>query len=284
MKVAHIMTRDPQSVGPETSLDEAMGIMDQGGMRHLPVVDQGRLVGVLSDRDLLLATGWLSTGNGLSDWSERDTGVVGDVMHRDVVTISPEDSVVTLSIDVVLRGIGCMPVVDDDRLVGIVTETDLLRAFVRAAREGLLSGDYDPPLSSYMSSHPATVGRRDPMSDAIELARKKHVRHLPVVDEGKLVGILSDRDLRGAVGRGVLDEQPVEDLMTEFVTSLRSDAPVTSAAQVMAEEKISSLPIVDAGQLVGIVTTTDLVEHCTNTLWEPDGFRRPELEAGTQGG
>jgi len=284
MNVADIMTPKPRTVPPGASLDEAMGLMDDGDLRHLPVVDDGRLVGVLSDRDLLEATGWLTPDESeLREYAAHggDDDSVADVMHPEVLTVTPQDSIVTLSLDIVLRGIGCMPVVEDGQLVGIVTEIDLLRAFVHAAGSGVLSGDFDPPVSDYMSEEIISIAHGTTLQEAIELARTRHIRHLPVIDEGRLVGILSDRDLRRALGRGQLEDQHIDGMMTEQVMTVRPEALISHAATMMSQGRISALPVIRDGKVVGIVTTTDIVEHCTNTLWEPDGFRSPEIGSGS---
>jgi CBS domain-containing protein len=90
---------------------------------------------------------------------------------------------------------------------------------------------------------------------------KSSVRHLPVVDaRHRLVGILSDRDLLGAVRRGTR-ARPVRDHVTEAPRTVTPDTPAHVAADLMIHGRFGALPVVDtAGHLLGIITETDLLE------------------------
>jgi len=248
MQVSTFMTRDPITIGSDASLEEALLRMDEHDVRHLPVVDHGALVGILSNRDVL----------------EAPSGVVRDVMHKRVVTANPEDSAVAISVEVVLRGIGCLPVVEGRTLIGIVTELDLLRVFVRACRAGTLSGDVDPPVRALMTRRVISLETTDRLLDAEAVLSTLKVRHAPVV-HGRLVGIVSDRDLRRARGKGMGDDARVEAIMTRDVQTLSPADPLSRAAELMLDFKFSALPVVD-GELVGILSSSDVLDHCMNTL------------------
>lgn len=268
MLVSAIMTPGPLTVREETSLDEAMRLMDENEVRHLPVVRDGALYGVLSDRDLLEATGWRPAG--LRD--AASPALVADIVDDDVVTAGPDDSVVTVSVDIVVRGIGCLPVVADGALLGIVTEMDLLRAFQKACVDGRLFGEVDPPVSDHMTRAVRTVDTDQAIEEAIDACRELAVRHLPVMEDGRFMGILSDRDLRRAIGRGVALDTPVREAMTRDTLIVEPHERMSRAATLMHEAKISALPVLDDGELVGILTLTDLLDHCMNTLREPDAY------------
>ena len=113
-----------------------------------------------------------------------------------------------------------------------------------------------------MSSQ-TTLGR------AREICRSLGVRHLPVLGHGRLVGILSDRDLRRATGRGRPDDYPVDELMTPRPASIGPNRPVSEAARWIVESHASALPVVADCELVGIVTSLDLLDHCMNHLRTP---------------
>ena len=122
------MTREVVTVGSETTAAEALALCREKGIRHLPVLEGGRLVGMISDRDLRSATPAL----GDSDRAEALERIrVADEMAREVATVRPEDPIEEAAIEMYERKIGCLPVVDDDDLVGIVTSSDVMRAFVR---------------------------------------------------------------------------------------------------------------------------------------------------------
>lgn len=263
MRIASIMTSDPLTIRADADPAAALRLMDEHALRHLPVVQGGELLGVVSDRDLLDVTDGRSNG----DASARP---VSSLMHERVVSVQPADTLVTASLDLVLRGIGCLPVVDGGALVGIVTETDLLRCYHRAASDGSLTGDFDPPIEDYVSTALKTVEPTATLGQAAERMSASRVRHLPVVAAGALAGLLSDRDLRLARGRGVDEQEPVSSFMTTSILTVRPDALMTHAAWMMLEHKVSCLPVERDGELLGILTCTDVLEHCGHTLWEPE--------------
>jgi CBS domain-containing protein len=270
MDVRDIMTSDPVSVPGSTRLDAALQRMADEDVRHLPVVEGDRLVGVVSDRDLLAVIGWLPDPERARARAPSPV-CVADVMHREPVTVGPGDTVVTAAVEFVLDRIGCLPVLDGGRLTGIVTEMDMLVAYWRACRSGLLQGDVDPPVSRLMSPKARTIGSQTTLEEALQFERSIHVRHLPVVDGGRVVGMISDRDLRAAEGDDMPDNTPVEQIMSRAVVTVGPDEPLSRAAHLMGTNKFSALPVVAAGELVGIVTLTNVLDHCIDNLREPEG-------------
>ena len=270
MDVASIMTRPALTVAPDASLDAAMAIMDECAIRHLPVTEGTRLVGVLSDRDLLEATGWLPARvHDARHTSKSPRGrVVRELMTDPVMTISEADSVVTIAVEAVVQGIGCLPVVQGDEVIGIVTEMDLLGAFVDVSNQADPREGADPPVRQLMTKDPTTIPVGATLDEARALFQQAHGRHLPVLQGAWLVGILSDRDVRRGIGAGRAGDYPVDELMTRAPTTLDPEAPVSQAARDMIRLRISAVPVVDDNELVGIVTSTDLLDHCMNHLRE----------------
>lgn len=120
MRVADLMTRSLATVSPDDLVTECVSEMKAGSIRHLPVVDERfRLVGIVSDRDLLLALG-----------RSTDRNVyIRDVMNADVVTVYENDLAADAVRVLLRRKIGALPVVtgEEKQLVGMITETDFLR-------------------------------------------------------------------------------------------------------------------------------------------------------------
>ena len=116
-----------------------------------------------------------------------------------------------------------------------------------------------PSISRYMTRQPWTIGREAKISQADELMREHHIRHLPVLDAGKLIGILSQRDVYLFNRIISLDsEDTVGDAMTVDVYAAGSDDPVDTVVENMAEHKYGSAVVVDKrGQVEGIFTTVD---------------------------
>jgi acetoin utilization protein AcuB len=96
--------------------------------------------------------------------------------------------------------------------------------------------------------------------DAWALMRRKGIHHLVAMRDGKVAGILSDRDVGGRAGSAVRMGRSVADLMTTAVVTRAPNDTVRSAANVMRGRSLGCLPIVDGGRLVGIVTIADLLE------------------------
>jgi CBS domain-containing protein len=119
--VAELMTTDLFTVRPDDLVDLAASVMNWRHIRHVPVEDdQGQLVGLISHRDLLrlLAEGWLARAG--------QAVTVREIMKRELVTIAPETSTLEALSIMCRRKVGCLPVVENGRLVGIVTAYDFL--------------------------------------------------------------------------------------------------------------------------------------------------------------
>jgi acetoin utilization protein AcuB len=138
MHVRHLMTTAPITVPPSTSVVEAKALMARSRIRHLLVVEDGRLLGIVTDRDIRL--NMPSPATSLSVWELNyllAKLVVREIMTKSVITITPRHNARDAARLMLEHKIGGLPVVDGKRLVGIVTETDLVRALaegtVRAA-------------------------------------------------------------------------------------------------------------------------------------------------------
>jgi acetoin utilization protein AcuB len=121
------MTRDVVTLSPQTTAAEALVLCREKGIRHLPVMEEGRLVGIVSDRDLRSATPAL--GDPARAEALQKIRVDG-VMVRDVSTAHPEDPIEQAANTMREKKIGCLPVVEADELVGILTSSDVMEALV----------------------------------------------------------------------------------------------------------------------------------------------------------
>lgn len=141
MKVKEVMTRDPVTIDPEAPLGTAMDVMRRKRIRHLPVVDDaGRLLGIITDRDLRQATFAPALAEHLSLGAQRRLRGIGQALEDlrvkhamtwVVVTTDPEATIARAAVVMFERRIGSLPVVEDSKLVGILTERDLLLALAR---------------------------------------------------------------------------------------------------------------------------------------------------------
>jgi acetoin utilization protein AcuB len=128
MRVRELMSARVTSLRQDDTLDIADGVMCMGRIRHLPVVDGGTVVGVVSQRDLFRSALGTALAFGIRGPQELMRSLdVRDVMSAPAVTIAPDASVQDASRTMTEKRIGCLPVVEKGKLVGILTETDILR-------------------------------------------------------------------------------------------------------------------------------------------------------------
>ena len=121
MRLDEVMTKGARTVSPAVPAEDAWELMRRGGVRHLVVTDGSNVVGVVSDRD----------ASGRAGAAVRAGRTVADLMTRHAVTMSPTHTVRQAANLMRGRTIGCVPIVDRGRLVGVVTVSDLLEVLGR---------------------------------------------------------------------------------------------------------------------------------------------------------
>jgi acetoin utilization protein AcuB len=130
MLVSDWMTRTPVTLAPEAPLSTAVALLREHRIRHLPVVSGGKVCGISSDRDLKLATPFPLTDPCAIHLSQVYDRPVFEVMTTEVITVGPGDSIMEAARVMRRRKISGLPVVYNDHLIGILTESDLLDAFL----------------------------------------------------------------------------------------------------------------------------------------------------------
>lgn len=120
-----------------------------------------------------------------------------------------------------------------------------------------------------MSRPVISVTPETPINDVLAMFKKEHIRRAPVMKDGKLVGIVSEKDLLNASPSDVttlsvwemnylISKVKVKNVMTKKVITVTKDTPIEEAARIMADKKIGGLPVVDGEKVVGMITETDL--------------------------
>jgi CBS domain-containing protein len=128
MQVREIMAKDIEVVDRNDHLRTVEERMVTTQLRHLPVLEQGEVVGIVTQRDLFKAA--MSSAMGYGEKAQQaylQSVRVKEIMVYPVVTVSLDTSVVAAADMMINRGVGCLPVVDNQQLIGLVTKTDLLR-------------------------------------------------------------------------------------------------------------------------------------------------------------
>jgi CBS domain-containing protein len=128
MQVREMMSKDIEMVDRNDTLLAVEERMAAKQLRHLPVLEQGDIVGIVTQRDLFKAT--MSSAMGYGEKAQKaylQSVRVKEIMTYPVVTISPDTSIAAAAEMIITKGIGCLPVVDGTTLIGMITKTDLLR-------------------------------------------------------------------------------------------------------------------------------------------------------------
>jgi CBS domain-containing protein len=262
MKIRDIMRPGAFTIGETDCLGNAYSAMTRSHIRHLPVTAGGRLVGILSERDVLAARARADE----ADWWALP---VANAMQAPVQFASPDDSVTEVAGRMAAAKIGAMPVVDRGRLLGLATVTDVLDAEVRMAmapapRRALIAADA-------MTPWPFTIGPDAALYDAVALMVNRHIRHVPVVDSASnVVGMVSERDVRSAIGdpRTYVERRSpseaqyrVADVMARPAAVVPFDRSIDVLAETFADGAMGALPVVDKfGALIGIISYVDVLK------------------------
>ncbi len=276
MEARELMRREVITLQEHDSLALALQLMGWNGIRHLPVVRDGRVVGMLGERDVLARSD--------PEHRQQVQGTAGEAMSAPVYLVPPHMAAEEAAAVMIRERVNALPVVDAGALVGILTSTDLLGHAARC--------EVSPPPSSEPAVRTLMVRRieaayaDDPLADAVARMVEHGIRHLPVVDGMmRVAGIVSERDVRRATGRALLEAGAerggyvqrlrVGDVMTSEPRTLLADEPLSVAVRALVEDRFGALPVVDdQDRLMGIVSYVDLLRYLGARLGE-DAARRP---------
>lgn len=256
MKVRDIMRPARWTIDPDDTLGRAEWRMSHRRIRQLLVVDAGALAGVLSERNVL---DYRMNAKTDEDWRRAP---VRRAMQGIPANVSPDESLARAIDRLSKSPIDVLPIVEHGFLVGQITATDLFEV-------ERIASELSPPLTvaDAMTEPAVSVSPTDSLLDAAKLMVDHQIRHLPVVEDNAVVGMLSDRDIRTAAGDPVRyvetrerDGAPlsVRDAMARTALTIHANRPLHDVANELADEKIGALPVVDAeGKLLGIVSYVD---------------------------
>jgi len=261
VRVADVMTSPVYTLSSTHSLPLAESLMGLAKVRHVPIVDDGVLVGIVTHRDLLAASLSVLAPLSADERSSVQLAIpVSRIMRRDPWTIASTAPAVSAARLMRDHAFGCLPVADDGVLVGIVTESDLL---------SLLTGalDLEPAptpwtVEQVMTANPATLTHSATIADARRMMTALRVRHLPILEGGVPVGVVSDRDLRVAEA---IYPDPKDASAARAIDLVGKDTPHavtphTALDDVLIEmhtHRVDAVLVVDRGRLVGILSALD---------------------------
>ena len=172
---------------------------------------------------------------------------IEDIMVRDVASATlpgSRDEVLKILKNKHISGV---PVLKDSKVVGIVTRTNLLQ------------NPEEEQLALLMTRDPITISPGSDLQTAARLLLKHGIRRLPVVDNGKLVGLVTVADVVGTIADMNIDI-PIKDYVEKEVVAIYSETPLPVAARIMELAAVKAVPVLDANlELVGIISDRDII-------------------------
>jgi len=183
-------------------------------------------------------------------WAE-----VQHIMIRDVAAVSPDEIVASAARIMAGRNISCVVVLENESVVGILTETDLLkRVVVRQNQRAEIK------VSDVMSAPVESIEPNLSTFDASLTMHARGFKHLPVLENGRLVGIVTQTDLTRALGCYNTDAV-IAEIMSRETATAGCKATIAEAAEIMSSRNISCIVIVEGGEIKGILTERDLLKR-----------------------
>lgn len=184
-----IMTKKVVSVKTSARISEAIELMKKRNLGGLPVVDdENRLRAIITERDIA------------NMFADRISGVtVAQLMSKKVVTASPKTTIFEVAKTITTRGFRRLPIISEDKLVGIITAMDIIRFFgseevFKHLKSGTMMQVLNTPALEIATREVATIEPNIDLCQAAKIMREKNIGALPVVKNEKLVGILTERD------------------------------------------------------------------------------------------
>ncbi len=254
MIVRDVMTTDLITVDKDRNLKDVLDLMERHKVTKIPVVDDDKLVGIVTDGKIADKLGRAHNRN-----IQTGTLRASSVMDKDFIVAHPDEDLRNLLVDVGKPGLTMIPVVRGQRLEGIVTKADLLK---------LVESDIE--LQSIMKRELHAVSSAERLVHARRLLLDNEIARLPVVNGGQLEGIIAEHEIAGAfatfkeadisVQKASIRDLQVLDYMRSPVVTATPETSARDAARMMIENHVGALPIVNGGGTIqGIVTRTDLI-------------------------
>jgi len=257
LSAKEIMSRKIVAVDKDESIERVINLMNKERITKFPVLEDGELIGMVSDEEIVDKLGSIRTRT-ITPSSLH----VSSIMVKDFFSVGPEEDISKIVDRAKLGGIGMFPVVEDSKLLGVITKSDLL-PFVESERT----------LEEIMVTPVKSVAPDDRIVHARRLMVDNGIERLPVLREGKVEGLLAAMDValflyefrmrvQNKYQQARLDSLLVEHAMKRDIITASKDMSAKEAAQLMHRENIGCLPLVDVlGKITGMVTRTDVIKE-----------------------
>ena len=259
MQIKNLMSEDLITIDKDQNLSDALKLLRKHNVSRLPVTNNKELVGIISERDIAN-----KLGSSKYESMPASRLHISSVMVKDVFTVPKTmqlEDVAKLMLD---NGIGSVPVMDDEKMVGIVSKADFVTLATGIAFDKIT-------VKEIMSKKLVTVSPTERIVHARRQMLEAHVGRVPVVDDGELVGMITSKDLMRAFidfrkkvpekyQKSQIKELLVEDIMSTKPTFVSKDMSITEVSELIMETGYNGLPVVEDGEVVGIITQTDILK------------------------
>ncbi len=267
-----IASKDIVTLPPTTNIMGTAKTMLKYGFRRVPITDAGtnRLVGIITSLDIVDFLGGGLRHNIVKNRYKGNLAAainedIREIMKKDVVSLGVNDNISNAIKTMIEKNIGGIPIVDDDNaVVGIVSERDFVRTVADITT--LKS------VNKYMSNKVVTASPDISVGEATRTMIEKGFRRIPIVKEDVLLGIVTASDVMRYLGSGEIFQKlmtgdvsdafkvPLKSLILRDIVWTNSGIDIGEAAALMLKNKVGALPIIDDGELCGILTERDIVK------------------------
>ena len=258
MQIKNLMSEDVITVDKDQNLSDALKLLRKNNVSRLPVVNNKELVGIVSERDIAA-----KLGSSKYESMPASRLHISSVMVKDVCTVPETMQLGDVAKLMLENGIGSVPVMCEDKMVGIVSKADFVTLAVGIAFDKVT-------VKEIMTKDLVVVSPTDRLIHARRQMMEAHVGRVPVLDDEELVGVVTSKDLMRAFidfrknvpekyQKSQIKEVLVEYIMSTHPTVTTKDATISEVAKIMMETGYNGLPVVEAGKVVGIITQTDIL-------------------------
>lgn len=255
LKVEEVMSSPVITIDKDRKLSDAIKIMEKSRISRVVVTERGKLYGIVTEKDIARTLGTHKHGKALPASLH-----VSSAARALPVTIEKSAGIKEAAWLMVEKGILSLPVVDGEKIIGIITATDLLKQLKNSRQK----------LGKLINRGIVKISADERLVHARRVMLDNKVSRLIVVEGDNVVGILTEKDVGRAFSAFRFNAEKhqyarvrnllVADVMTQDVKTLSSDASVGEAVKLMLENGFSGVPVVDEGKLVGIVSKAELVK------------------------
>jgi len=267
-----IASKNIVTLPPTTNIMGTAKTMLKYGFRRVPIADAGtnRLVGIITSLDIVDFLGGGLRHNIVKNRYKGNLAAainedVREIMKKDVVSLGVNDNISNALKTMIEKNIGGIPIIDDDNVVvAIVSERD----FVRTVADITTS----KTIKEYMSNKVVTASPDISVGEATRTMIEKGFRRIPIVKENILLGIITASDIMRYLGSGEIFQKlltgdvsdaflvPLKSLILRDIIWTNSGIDIGEAAALMLKNKVGALPIIDDGELCGILTERDIIK------------------------